>query len=341
MRNIYAICVLSSLIILLFVYQVQGNDYTLILDCSSSMGKIIFFHITPDGVTSQLIDEKTTWFRCTQSGYFLFGTSLKKWYTGNVKTPQSRLEVSSSVIPKKIKYAVISSNGEMIAWVSQFQNKSSIVITSHTNVLFSISTNGYICVPAWSPNGLYLAYYYGPPNAYSKDGFSLMMLDAQGIEPKPKEIAPPSLWTRLSPARTTPPSWSPDGSFIIFEARYRENEFLGGNYLFNIDSGQSVPFVWGLWSGDSKFIYTVNTLGNSKVGYKHTLALAHVDLKDIKRTNLGIELPKNCSKWKISDDGIWFAYLINNDGLYLFNVKTKQKRKLIQCNVTCDIQWIK
>ncbi len=207
--------------------------------------------------------EGVRWFDIARSGRFLMKDHAHEWFTGEVTSSLSIRKQSLCAVPNNITgtVAAISPDGTKIAWITTDTGKMSLIVKLYkdqsSKVLYHFSTNGIISAPAWSPDGKRIAFYYGPLEAMYKDGFSLMLLDFTLELIHPKEIAPPSLWTRLSPIRPTPPSWAPDGKNILFEARYHEAESPGRYYVVSHDAQRLVSSPFGTWSQDGKHIYTL------------------------------------------------------------------------------------
>ena len=322
--------------------EVGGDMKTFVIDCSQSTGDIVSIQIKNKNVQSEIIVEDATSFQSALKGHFIYRSRQGYWYKGDVKSPKGISKIKASIVPKNVTYAAISNKGNRVVWVTLSGNKSSIVLSdlNKNEVHILLSKDGYICVPSWSPDDSHIAYYYGPPDVISKDNYSLVIIEVEAIELKEREIAPPSLWTRLTPGRTNPPIWSPDGSMLIFEARYSNEKPISSTYLAGSDGKGLRPFMRGTWNHDSKRVFTVSTIGDSKVGYKHTLAIANVLSKERVMENLQIDLPEDSINVQWAYDGKHVAFSTSNNRIYLLETSTNRRRKVFDCDSSCMIYWV-
>lgn len=313
----------------------------LVTDCSQSTGKVVRVQFDEENVRSKVVIVDTTSFQCAPEGYCIYRSKMGGWYKGNIKSTETISQIPSSIFPKNVTYAAISNDGDKIAWVTHDGNSSSLVLaepnTDTLNIL--ISQQGYICVPSWSPDDSYIAYYYGPPNAISHDGYSLMTVEAKGIEPKGNQIAPPSLWTSLSPSRTIPPQWSPDGTMIFFEGRYDDKKPWMLGYLVGVNGEKLRKFMGGTWSQDSKRVFTIKTTGNSGFWSRRSLGVIDMASEEKEVEDLQITLPKKSFNYKWADDGNNVVFYLDNK-FYLFDTRTKRQREILECDSSCRVYWL-
>jgi hypothetical protein len=288
------------------------------------------------------VADNVSWFDCTPRGHFVLCRS-SRWHTGRITLPVTLDAVESPVVPASVSGARISSDGNMIAWVSQSSDKSELFVTSadtaHTILLFSMSTDGFVSVPAWSPGGTALAYYYGPPESTTQGGFSLMTVDVAVKKERPRQMAPPSLWSRLSPARGDPPVWALDGGHLIFEARYRDDDPPGGFYITDAEGHRRFRSAGGQWSSDGKSLYNVSQARGVSEDRTRTLVSTRIvggpgDVDDVMA-----ELPGNCTNWRLSRDERKLAYFAKGR-LYVADLQTGIVMKLGTCDATSKMQWI-
>ena len=275
-------------------------------------------------------------FRINENGYFTLGIGHFPnllWYKGRI---DSSFNIAGhqtlASIPPDVVSVDISEDGKRIAWVlkSGFPNKSELTIEEYTGkeskVLHKISVDGMIPEFSFSPDGDMLAYFWGPPEAAIKDGFSLMLLDLKNPKKPPIEIAPPSFNTgRLNPGRSIPPLWSPTGEFILFEAEYQsENVFkvLGGRYVASIDGRILEPFPGGNWDQDGKYLRRLKRIGDLDSG-EYFLSEINIFSREVK------EYPDRILKIsglnfnvKLSPSGRKVAYVVNKE-IFVYDIMEK------------------
>ncbi|HUW18728.1 MAG TPA: hypothetical protein VMW16_05455 [Sedimentisphaerales bacterium] len=319
---------------------IQRDNF--LVDCSDSTGKIVNVLCNDDNIWSSIALDDAEFFECVPEGYFIYKNVEGEWYTGNIKSPETKLKINTSLIPQNVIYAAVSHNGKRIIWVTHKENQSSLILTEipsgKSNSL--VSKQGYICVPSWSPDNLHIAYYYGPSNAISQDGYSLMIIEAEETGPKEKQAAPPSLWTKLSPSRTSPPRWSPDGSMILFEGRYDDNKPFTIKCLVGIDGENLRKTVGDSWSQDSKYLFTVHTTDTSVVEHQLRFGSVPVTSKEMKVDVWQHSLPKESLNLSWSDDGHHIVFSTFDNNCYIMETKTGRQRKFFQSDGPCKFYWL-
>ena len=211
-------------------------------------------------------------FIINRNGYFAMNedsSGNKMWYKGRIDSELNITKQLLSSIPHDVTSVAISEDGKRVAWsTSENLQKSELTLEEYngneSKILRKISVDGTIQAFSFSPNGDLLAYYWGPTEAITQDGFTLMLLDFKNPEKAPIEIAPPSLNPgRMNPNRSTPPLWSPTGEFILFEAEYRKAFFEGASlYIVSIDGRILEPIESGWWSQDGKYLRRIRRIGD-------------------------------------------------------------------------------
>jgi len=341
----FLIAFLSPILVICSQIMASNNSTekrSFVVDCSQSTGKIINVWFNNENIWSNIAIDDAEFFECVFEGYFIYRNEEGEWYTGNIKSHETKLKINPSLIPQNVIYATISHKGQRIAWVTIDENESRLIITEllsgKSNTLSS--KQGYICVPSWSPDNLHIAYYYGPTNAISQDGYSLMIIEDKKIEPKEKQIAPPSLWTKLSPSRTSPPRWSPDGSMILFEGRYDDNKPFTIKCLVSIDGENLRKTVGDSWSQDSKYLFTVHTTDTSVVEHQFRLGSVPVTSKEMKVDVWQNSLPKESLNLSWSDDGHHIVFSTFDNNCYIMETKTGRQRRFFQSDGPCKFYWL-
>lgn len=313
-----------------------------VVDCSQSTGEIVNVWFNNENIWSSIAIEDAEFFECVPEGYFIYRNKVGDWHTGNIKSPETITKINPSVIPQNVIYATISHNGQRIGWVTHDENESRLILTELVSGKSSIliSKKGYICVPSWSPDNTHMAYYYGPPNAISHDGYSLMIIETKEIGPKEKQAGPPSLWTKLSPSRTSPPRWSPDGSMILFEGRYDDNKPWTLRCLVSIDGENLRKSVGDTWSQDSKYLFTVHKTDTSVIEHQFRLGSVPVLSKEMKMDVWQTSLPKECFSYSWADDGRHIVFSTFDNNCYLMETKTGRQREFFKSDGLCKCYWL-
>lgn len=313
----------------------------LVIDCSQSTGKVVRVQFDEENVRSKVVIVDAISVQCAPEGYCIYRSKMGGWYKGNIKSPETMSQIPSSIVPKNVTYAAISNDGDKIAWVTHDGNSSSLVLaelnTDTLNIL--ISQQGYICVPSWSPDNLHIAYYYGPPGAIVKDGYMLMMIQAKKGA-KEKQLTRPSLWTSLSPSRTIPPQWSPDGTMIFFEGRYDDKKPWMLGYLVGVNGENLRKFMGGTWSQDSKRVFTIKTTGNSGFGSRRSLGVVDMASEEKEVEDLQITLPKTSFNYSWADDGRHIVFSTFDNNCYLMETKTGRQREFFKSGGPCKFYWL-
>lgn len=303
--------VVACTMIILVPVSVKGEE-VLILDDSATSHVVSVLYVSSGRAVRKPLAEDVSWFDISRTGHFLMRDVTKKWFTGNVDSSLTVKRRTLRSVPGNITHAAISHDGTRIAWATTDSVKSGLLVEQYSKddpprVLHNISKDGIIAVPSWSPDGKKVAFYYGLPDAIWKDGFSLMLLDLTAEAAQLRTIAPPSLWTRLSPARPIPPSWAPDGKNILFEARYRDEEPPGGAYVVSIDGKRLVSSPFGTWDEDGK---RVRTFGR-ETRDSGTFVVSEEDVLQERNTHTQhhLKLTGNPSVVSISPSGGKIAYI--------------------------------
>jgi hypothetical protein len=201
----------------------------------------------------------------TRSGHFILEGSDGRLYKGSV---DSSLAVKIHLIrsaPIDPLFFTISEDGKRVAWTPNSEGciGCELIIQEYNGeqpaLWRGITTDGVFTGLAFSPDGSQLAFYFGPREALSADGFSLMLLNVDKANSKPVSIAPPSAGYGMNTSRSAP-LWSPDGKFIIFEACYSDQGFLHGemHYILSVKDRRMITSGYrGAWDPQGKHFYAI------------------------------------------------------------------------------------
>jgi hypothetical protein len=319
--------VLSSCVLILGEDRDDGNELPILRDSS---GEISILHMEPDGPTRKIVANGVSFFNISRSGHFVMKDKTG-WYKGSINSSLvvRKRPIESVAKADQHSSAGISEDGKRIAWaIGDF--RTDLIVYEYnddqTKLLLKISTEGIILGPSLSPDGRKLAYYYGPPGAEIKDGFSLMLLNVDEPDSKPSRIAPPSLPTSVSPSRAMPPIWSPDGQSILFEASYSSSMERPPVYMVSINSGRLThPPIgqYGNWDREGKRLYEYKREDNDSNGSVTELDVSS-DGIGIKRNIHYVEMTDKLFNSTVSPSARTVAFVRMNKEIILYDTMTNQ-----------------
>lgn len=284
-----------------------------------------------------LLDAGRSSFHCAASGRFIYLSRSGIWRAGNVRNGRATELIPSELVPAGVRYGAISNDGCRIVWVGSASD-----VDPHLALLFVTDLRshviterarqeGFILYPAWGPDSARLAYYSGSSDAAAVDGFRLMLLDVADAHAAPAEIAPPSLPTRLSPGRSRPPVWSPDGKALLFEAAYGRPDYKGGICFVSLSgkrTPQAVPcFAWYL---DSTRLLTTLGFDDVKPDERQRLAIFSLNSAPgvTNPEGLPATVPARALLGPCTSDGTWVVYRTAEGGVYALDVNSGAARHL-------------
>ena len=156
---------------------------------------------------------------------------------------------------------------------------------------------------AWSPDGRYLAYHKGggpdPPHPF--------VLVVRSVESGKER----RLRLNIGWSGKFQPHWSPDGRFLLAEARHAGRR---GVYRIDAQTGEVTPIVqaprccieWPVWAHDGKVIFT--RLTSERIGEPRSIVAR--DLETSREKELyRVVSPVGVSHLAVSPDGQWLAFV--------------------------------
>lgn len=346
MKRLALICVIMLGTIALmwrFLYANEPDKQFILIDMTESDNKVLLVSFNDVNIEQKVILNEIEFFQGSPQGYYIAKNTTGVWIKGNYLRQDAFSKVDEKLIPPHCSYATISHDGKGIIWLATDGVRCSIILTDlMLNKNYRIRTKtGNLAYPAWAPENRRIAYYSSQLN--STDGYSLCVIDIPELGKKEldavewieREIAPPSMPTRMSPMRSMPPRWSPDGMKVIFEARY-DTAWKYTSYLVNVD-GTNLKPAKGTWAYDSKHLYTMLMAGDTMRGYTYTPARLDLETEKIE-TDGYAATPKDAPNFHWSPDGQYYvAYTINN--VILVNARTGTTREIVAKAIYCPVLW--
>jgi Tol biopolymer transport system component len=321
------------------------NEEVLVLDNSLTMShEVLILQVSSGKPVQKELAKQVSYFEITRSGHFIMKDLSQRWFKGSIDSSLNVTKQELKLVPRNITRALISEDGNRIAWVNTNPIKSNLVVDEYngdqSKVLRIISDKGFISAPSWSPDGNMLAYYSGPPSAAARDGFSLMLLNVNSANNQPERIAPPSLPTRLTPIRPTPPLWSPDGKSIRFEARY-DDDFFNRTYIVWVGNKQLMPVSFDIYDPDGERVYELN---QEAPGLSRFLITESNILKEKQGKNLQIrhrlELPNGFRVVVLSSSAKRVAYFGKDWDVFIYDTTTERTISFGNYNSEGSFYWI-
>lgn len=213
--------------------------------------------------------------------------------------------------PKFPSYSIVysshESNGREI-YLTDEEGKSRLNITSYTG------DDGY---PDVSPNGKHIAF-YGKYNARKTWSIHTVNIDGSNVQ----------RLTNVKGVWDSAPTWSPDGTKIVFAREYRDSQkgWQEEVWLMNAD-GTDQRQIKALEGRAPYFLPDGRVLFHSKTGPSQ-ICIANIDGSNIiKLTN------NDANDWspKVSPDGMQIVFISNRDGnqeIYLMNIDGSEQERI-------------
>ena len=317
--------------------EATDNNF-LLVDGSHINGNVLLIEFGGNlPVTVKTITKDAKFFNSTSKGDFIYENSLNKWLFGNVKKPELAVEIPS--VLEKVTFAALSPNGEMMVSCLEQGGISSLVLGNMKTGLQRklISESGVIRAPSWSPKSNSIAYYYGPSNVQVTDEFTLKLATLAG---ETKQLAASSQPTGITADRADPPQWSPDGVSILFVANY-ESDYLVRSYAYSVRTdGTGLKRVGGgVWSADGTHLLSVRSTKPPFGSF--VLSVLNLSTGVSSDINIENDLPMSASNGRWKSDGKLFAFITNENELYVVDVRKRQKSKLVDLSSEgSNLIWI-
>jgi hypothetical protein len=301
----------------------QDSELLVVDETPHICGDISILQLSSLGAVRKEFAKNICSFNINDNGYFILKNNKQEWFKGNIDSHLQE-RVQKIVAPSEKEqpsYATISNDGKQIAWVIGF-DKTVLVIEKYegdeSSSLLKISSDGIILMPSWSPDSKLLAFYEGPLSAVVKDGYSLKILNVDNPSGIPIAIAPPSLITRLTPMRSDPILWAPDGRHLLFEASYKYDDPLSVvRYVVAVDGSDLRPSPNGTWDQESKSIQKIER-ENDDIVMTKTYVLQDIQ-NGLKRAKKNINISGRPLTIAISPSADRVAYFGNDKEIYIYD----------------------
>ena len=271
----------------------------LIADCSESSGIAHRIDLGDKEHAVHTLIERSARFVCTPKGTFVYQDRAGRWFRGNAKSGARKRLIVSKAPSASAVYLCLSNAGDRLSWVQPSRKAYRLVCadlaSGATRTL--VRRDGDIGAHAWSPDDRQIAYYAGPwPR--QPGGYIAKIIRLSPGHPEPRQVAPPSLGLHITPGRAFPPSWSPDGTKILIEARYTTSvppKYLPVpiRYLVDLKARDVQPAVEGTWRLDSRAVFTAMHCKAADGGYSSTLGVWSVEETTRPTRDLGIGMPRD------------------------------------------------
>lgn len=312
----------------------KNNNEMVVLD---AFGDVSILQITSNGPMHKEIASNVYGFNICRSGHFVMrDIKTNSWIKGRI---DSSLNITKQAIsPISLEgintgqsaNAAISEDGKRIAWTIGYP-KTDLIVQEYdgdqAKIIRTISTKGIVLLPSWSPNGHLLAYYYGPPEAQMRDGFSLMLISVDDPDSQPVSVAPPSLHIgMLNPTRSERPLWSPNGKSILFQGRYRDDEPYMGFYVVSVDGTNLMSSIRGggrsaTWDREGMRVYSI---GRNDLGLDVITDMDVLENQGKENYSRTIKLSDKPKHYSVSPSGEKVSYLRDDRELFIYDAATDQ-----------------
>ena len=306
------------------VNLMYGEEFLVFHDDTYNAHAVSALSISPDGkpIRKELMNDVYP-FTINMNGYFTTregDLGNRTWYKGRIDSSLNITKQALSSISPDTFPVTISEDGKRVAWKRSIESTLTNELTieeyngSESKILRKISTDGRISNFSWSPDSDLIVYFWGDPE---NDRFSLMLLDMKNPEKPPMEIAPPSLPTGgINPSRAFPPEWSPDGKWILFEARYKEDD-IQFRYMVSIDGRTLVSCDDGACFQLPRRLEQIGNYDSDKFIIVETDAISKKEKRDSDNI---LKIPSRTPS--LSPSGKKVAYDANNE-LFIYDVEKK------------------
>lgn len=319
------------------ISRADDLSHVLVLDCSASKGQIAVVQEKDGKWSNAIIRTGVSNFLCSSAGHCIYTTKASQWMRGKIGTnlPDERLDLK--LTGAEAGAPALSTDGRMLAFVDRRKGSDELQVVSvldgamKTVVARSDSTR--ILAPAWSPDGKTLAYYRKGGDRADVDPALIVQRVVPEIEPA-KEVAPPSLPTRLSGPDRSRPKWSPDGKRILFEAHYAEDS-RGSDCVVNADGTNLQVADSGIWASDSEHLLTVAQQQPPESNLKWVLAVMEHGSAGWTMQRLGVAIPQHAVFVEWEPSRAFVGIVAEDNTVSIINVKTGQSENVGRLEGRC------
>ncbi len=149
------------------------------------------------------------------------------------------ITITDAKLPKNFK-GKISPDGTRLCLFYDAARRDTIKVLNLKNGLLEdvFTITGQASPPAWAPDSSRIAYYFAKSSDVTHDEYRVGISKKSQGAWQHHVITPPSKPARRSRLRHSAPTWSSDGTAIVFEARYTELREGPQTYLVKVRDQQ-------------------------------------------------------------------------------------------------------
>jgi Tol biopolymer transport system component len=256
------------------------------------------------------------------------GKILLRSHIFNGKT--SSVIIAAANLPKNAR-GELSLDGGRLCFVEELGRQDTIKVVSLDNGLVEdvFVVRGKVSPPAWSPDGTSIAYYFAESPDVMHDGYRIGVSRKTGGTWGHQAITPPSEPAERTCLRHFAPTWSSDGSVIVFEGRYEESEDGPQTYMVRVGE-QQVTRVGGYPAGASPapggVVYAEMAADAAQNGSFDTAIWL---LNTATGKSRKISQKKLTAFPRLSPDMQWLAYSDSSGSVYVTALSNSTPRKVV------------
>lgn len=290
---------------------------------------------------------KTKFCSCNYEGFLVIQRLDGGWILGTSADIEAGKQLKA---PEKAEAAYVSHDGKRILWVvnepetDKQPSRYRLLLSEPDNdVMQTLAVHeGTLRQPSWSPDNSAIAYYIGPKDYMTQDGFVLTMIKL--AEPQPIELAPASRYSGIMhPERETSPSWSPDGKRILFTAGYDDPPKTSAAgyetaWIVDVETKTLTRARPGIWNLQGSAILTIIYESASQAPPDRSLGLFNLETSTV--TNLGLKLPATVKMGAWSPSGRYFAFQDFDGSISFIELETKTTQRVHEKTGNCMLWWV-